>query len=358
VTREEEIQRSNSAKALAKEIADVKIEQLVRADLNQFNLEPWRHVFERVLLFNRDIVDADLSVLPASTVEGFINRCTSVKQALHNVLNYTVTSGDPNRQRPEMVAHLEAQFHDQYNHCAMPLTYAKSHSSVVQTEAAKLRSLAAEVAAAKEKFTQAVGEIDQQKQQNEKKANDMLEAMRKAAAEIGVSQEAAHFQSVARAFQRGSLRWLIAAAFAAILVFIGLAYLLDPQRPISKIPFLTNYTPPIDPGLPRDPGAMVEHALARVGIVSLLSTVLWFCLRNYSASRHNYIVNNHRAVALTTFQTFVAGTATPAVKDAVLLRASEAAFSAQSSGYLKGEGGEPPQVTHLTEIVKSAAGRD
>jgi hypothetical protein len=80
-------------------------------------------------------------------------------------------------------------------------------------------------------------------------------------------------------------------------------------------------------------------------------------LKNFSAMSHNRIINQHRAAALSTFQTFVTGTADAQIKSAILLQASQAIFSHQASGYLKGES-DTPQVTPIQEIFKSATRKE
>jgi hypothetical protein len=90
--------------------------------------------------------------------------------------------------------------------------------------------------------------------------------------------------------------------------------------------------------------------------ITLLLTALVFCLKNFSAMSHNYVVNRHRQTALTTFKTFVSSTDDPQVKNTVLVQATQAIFSPQPSAYLKGDS-ETPQVTPVYEIAKSVSGK-
>ena len=68
----------------------------------------------------------------------------------------------------------------------------------------------------------------------------------------------------------------------------------------------------------------------------LISATLW-AGEIYRAHRHNYLVNKHRADALTTFETFVRGTSEPQTKDAVLIQATQCIISSQPSGYIAQE---------------------
>ncbi len=102
---------------------------------------------------------------------------------------------------------------------------------------------------------------------------------------------------------------------------------------------------------------LAEHLVPRLVIVTLLSTALIFCIRNFSAMMHNLIVNRHRQTALTTFQVFVSGTGDEGTKNAVLIQSTQAIFAPQPSGYLKTDQ-EMPQMNQVTEIIRGATGKD
>ena len=87
------------------------------------------------------------------------------------------------------------------------------------------------------------------------------------------------------------------------------------------------------------------------GLPLLAAFVL--ALRNYSAAKHNYTVNRHKATTLATFEAFINGSANPEVKEAILLQAAKSAFDPQATGFLKGEG-DNSQFTQITEMVKAA----
>jgi hypothetical protein len=97
---------------------------------------------------------------------------------------------------------------------------------------------------------------------------------------------------------------------------------------------------------------LVTLAVARVIVISILSTAILFCVRNYSAARHNFVINRHRQNALSTFETFVKASRDDQTKDAVLLQATRSIFTPQVSGYLKTET-EAPSPNQIIEIMRN-----
>jgi len=178
------------------------------------------------------------------------------------------------------------------------------------------------------------------KQQQEAliKSNEALEAIRKAAAEAGVSQEAIHFQNEAREHSDTAAKWLRATAALGVLTIawgaLVIWYLQIPAD--AKI------------------AQIVQQSLGKIIILAGLSYGMLLCARNYSASRNNFVVNRQRENSLRTFETFVKAASTEDVKQAVLLQATSAIFSLQGSGYTTKDG-DTDQPSKMIEILRSAS---
>src|SRR6185312_16325799 len=101
---------------------------------------------------------------------------------------------------------------------------------------------------------------------------------------------------------------------------------------------------------------IVQEALAKFIVFSGLSYALLWCARNYSANRHNYVLNKHRENSLATFETFAkAAEGDPEIKSAILLQATTSIFAAQATGYSTKEP-EVDQPSKIIEIMRSAKG--
>jgi hypothetical protein len=101
-------------------------------------------------------------------------------------------------------------------------------------------------------------------------------------------------------------------------------------------------------------GHAVRSIAFRVVLLSFFTYFIAWSARNYRANRHNEVVNTHRRIALSTFETFAkAAEGDKDTKNAVLIQTTQAIFSAQRSGYLGKEPDAGPQST-IVEILRGS----
>ena len=167
-----------------------------------------------------------------------------------------------------------------------------------------------------------------------------LEKVRQAAAEAGVAQHAIHFKQEADSYSKQSYVWL---GFTVLLGVVTVAYALY-SLGYQLHEFALN----------APTGRLVAVALSRLIAISILSTGIVFCARNYFAVRDNFVINRLRQNALSTFETFVKAARDDQTKDAVLVQATRSIFASQTSGYLKGEN-DPPQANQIIEVIRGLA---
>jgi hypothetical protein len=163
-----------------------------------------------------------------------------------------------------------------------------------------------------------------------------LQKVRQAAAEVGVAQHATHFRDEAAAQNKQSKWWLIAtiAAFAATATWGVACFFITPPDSTSHL---------------------IQYAVAKLIILSALYYALVWSAKNFSAHRHNHVVNKHRQNSLSTFETFVkAARDDPDTKNAVLLQATQSIFSAQPSGYVHKDS-ESESPNKFIEIMRSVS---
>jgi hypothetical protein len=103
-------------------------------------------------------------------------------------------------------------------------------------------------------------------------------------------------------------------------------------------------------------GQSIQLAISKLIVLSVLYFAIIWGSRNYSAHRHNVVINKHRQNALSTFQAFVNAAEDKATKNAVLLRSTETIFSPNASGYLT-KGSEKQSTPQILEIVQNALGK-
>ena len=158
-------------------------------------------------------------------------------------------------------------------------------------------------------------------------AEDAVEAIRKAAGEAGVSQQAVAFRQEAESHRRAALFWGmgVAALSAYFLLFVltGDALWFKPDVEEGKSDLMTRF-------------ALVQSVADRVLVVGVFSFGLFFCVKNFMAHRHNAVVNRHRQNALETYTALVEATEDTGSRAAILQHAARSIFGAQDSGYVRG----------------------
>lgn len=179
-------------------------------------------------------------------------------------------------------------------------------------------------------------------QQYKRDANESLEAIRKVAAEQGVSQQAIHFKSEADSHESEAKKWLSRTVKVAIGLGIY-AILTLFMHNLTWIKPQTTYE-------------TVQLSVSKVLIFGTIFFMLGLCAKNYLAHRHNAVVNRHRQNALATYTAIVKAANSTANSDIVLNRAADCIFSPQSTGYSKGDvvdSGSPALLTVGPNSVKA-----
>jgi hypothetical protein len=171
----------------------------------------------------------------------------------------------------------------------------------------------------------------------ENETGAILDAVKKAAEEVGVTGEAKHFKEAAKKHSNAAWMWL-GLTTASIGLLAGLAY--------------WNLQYHMNDYQPGSWGKAVPFMVAKVIAFSVLYFLVVALLKNYRANRHNCVLNEHRANALSTFETFALSAKDPAVKDAILTTATESVFATRQTGYLQDE---PVQQSapQILEIIRN-----
>lgn len=156
---------------------------------------------------------------------------------------------------------------------------------------------------------------------------------------LGAAEYMKRFEAEANHHNTASWCWLAATAvFAIMILCAGLHFISVENQTIEAA---------VKHGLP----VAIATASTRLLVMSILSVGLFVSLRNYSACRHNFIVNKHRINALGTFELFRSA-ADDETKKAVLLQSMKAVFDPQNTGYLK-TAGETQHGTQIIELMQS-----
>ena len=181
--------------------------------------------------------------------------------------------------------------------------------------------------------------IEQTALDSSKQLKAILDDAITAAGKLGVSNQSSHFAGVAKTNQRVSWVWAGVIGIAVLASFFYALWLLPIQFEDIKDP-ISN-------------AKLSQMVLNKVLVVSILFFTIGWSARNYSAARHNFVTNQHRQKALSTFQTLVDGVDNDLqARNAILVYACQAIFMPTPSGYGKGDV-DVQQVTPALEIMSA-----
>lgn len=145
---------------------------------------------------------------------------------------------------------------------------------------------------------------------------NILEAVKSASSEIGVSKYTSIFKTEADGHNSQSKIWLVLMFLFLVTTGIFGFFLWFRPTEFVEIP------------------KTIQSIVGRMIILSSLFYLVHFSIRNYLSHRHNYTINRHRQIALDTFEIFVKSTSDEQTKNAVLLHATQAIFSSHKTGFL------------------------
>jgi len=153
-----------------------------------------------------------------------------------------------------------------------------------------------------------------------KESTAVLEKVRGVSAETGVAAHSTAFDQQAERHKKAARAWMIATLALGVVAAV-FAFLLFQGSLAGSDAIWTG-------------GHAVRSIAFRVVLLSFFTYFIAWSARNYRANRHNEVVNTHRRIALSTFETFAkAAEGDKDTKNAVLIQTTQAIFSAQRSGY-------------------------
>jgi hypothetical protein len=343
---QQDLETVATIKKMATEIAGLPLERLLHPELGPLGFTDSKDFFEDIQRYCGKLAQAALQFVPSNELGNIRQFIHALANEINNVVQFDGREGQQQRNRAlsGVLGARNNVLHTTAPYIAVAQALAPS-AMADPTIAEQIATLHRDFDNFYTVRNKALSEI-----------NDAKEAAKRAAQDVGITSESTHFQRAADTFRRTSWGWFTGIVVAAFGVLCAILFITTP--PASEDPsgiIVSNMAAPAtktNPPASRDALEVVEHSIVRIALLSLAFTLLLFCLRNFSAARHNYIVNQHRAIALTTFQTFVTSTSDQAVKNAILLQAAQSIFSASRSGYLKDES-DPPQITYINDVVKN-----
>lgn len=330
----------NALRETANRLANLPIENLLRQELGQVGFGFLIGDFKSAQLLCERIGRCSWRGVPTNTVLTIQTQFAPLQGAINAILTFNaLTSQNVTQERNVFGANFRQGFQTLYNNAVPHLCFCEIADRDPQESARAIGEALAQVQVAKGSFDAELSNIRQAMTKNKEEMTALVSGLQESAKVGAVTSESIHFKKLADEYRKGAIAWLIASLVAGVGLFLYVKNLqVEPEANEQTIELLARIVP---------------HLV----IITLLSTALLFCLRNFASLVHNVIVNRHRQTALTTFQTFVRSTSDQETRNAVLVQATQAIFAPQNSGFLKADS-DMPQISQVTEIVRGMAGKD
>lgn len=295
--------------------------------------------FRRALGLFDQLRSLSLDGYPASDLKKLADVATEMVnrfQAVENFSVSTVPGGEnPEQHRDNLVSNIANYYGNAFSVVSPAVAYGMQRGRDFDALGSQAKNLVEEIASAK-------AAAEAQGAEFTTEAERVLQSVRETAGKLGVAKHAEHFADEANAQMEESkkwLKWTVILAIATALVAVGALSSWLIWRPSF------------------DSAEAVQIAIAKVALFSVLYVGLVWSGRNYSSHRHNYTVNKHRQNSLRTFEAFVEAASDEPTKNAVLLQATQAIFSPQTTGYIQADGGDGYRMPQVLEIIRGTTGK-
>ncbi|WP_059436253.1 hypothetical protein [Anaeromyxobacter sp. PSR-1] len=274
---------------------------------------PAQRLINLVSLISLDAID-DLPIAHANAVR---SQADSIFSYFDQILKFTLEVGSPKQARDQFVAQVRTAYDHAWTALNPVIAYSLRRSS-------DFDRLEREARATIQSMKDRVAELEAEMAKRKADADETLKEIRKVAGEHGVSQQAIYFKDEAEAHDKLATTWLNRTVGLTIVL---LGYAVSTFF-IHKIPWLA----------PQGVYETAQLAVSKALVFVTIAFLLVLAARNYTAHRHNAVVNKHRQNGLVTYGALVKAASAGANSDIILTKAAECIFDSQSTGFAKGDG--------------------
>lgn len=285
----------------------------------QAAVEPARRLID---LFKR-LPIAALEDFPEATLQPIRQQADAIFNVVEQIRQFRLEDGNPAGTRQQIVEQLTNLYPSTWGILFPVIGYGAARVADFPRLEAQGR---AAVQSINDRTSELLRSLDTTRQQ----ADEALAAARRAAAEQGVSQQAAYFRDEALVHDREASTWkrnttvlsIVLAVYAASSVFVHKWEYLRPGSTFESAQLITS----------------------KVLIFAVMSYVLILAAKNFLSHKHNAIVNRHRQNALMTFNALAEAAKDQAAKDIILTHAASCIFAPQETGYSRSTSGPDPAI--------------
>jgi len=271
-----------------------------------------------------------LDDLPSNKLEQIKNKSNSDYSYFEEILKFTSEQENPHQIRQNLITKIKNAYQPTFDILHPIISYSTSKSADFKRLESEARSMIQSV-------KDHADELNKDLEKNKDEANQILEDIRKVAAEQGVSQQAIFFKEVSDCHEAQATKW----QNATIWLSIALGLYAIASIFFHKIPFIK----------PENSQDTIQLAVSKVLIFAVMTYMLYLSAKNFLANKHNSIINKHRQTALMTFKALVDAAQNTDNKEIILTHASSCIFSPQNTGFGRESGPSSPTAKSVVELL-------
>lgn len=309
--QETKAEAAKSLTAILQELTEIDADDLSRTTElgTELDFSDGVPLFGQTLSLLRRLRDSDLSLLPEQRLRELTDACSQIRNQFQAIRDFTTHQNNPAGTRDSYIRGVDSILNTHFPLLTTVVAFSGQDEAVMRGKREEIAKIVDSVATLQK-------EADRRVKATAESSKQILDQAKRTAASVGVSTHAKHFQKEADRHRRSGWGWLIATvALASIAGFVSWWTITKSLSDSSEW------------------FAVVQVALARLSLMALTYSVAIWSSRMYRAARHNEVINRHRVNAMKTFETFTAAGRDDAIKDAILMRATECIFHHQSSGF-------------------------
>lgn len=291
---------------------------------------------KRIIDLYKQLSLETLSDFGDKQLEQLKNQADADYNRFSEVLNFDVTPENATGRRDQLISQVQSAYQQTFNVLHPLIAYGMTRAVDFQRMENDARAMIQSVQDQAKKIT---SELEASQSQ----AEQILDDIRKVAAEQGVSQQSIYFKEEAERHENLAAEWRERTKkMAWTLGLYSVAAIF-----LHKIPWLT----------PSDVYQSAQLITGKVLVFAVIAYMLILFARNFLSHQHNAIINKHRQNALMTFTALVDAAKEEDHSDIVLLHAAQCIFAPQETGYARQESARGGMSISPVEFLRKASSR-
>ena len=313
-------------------IQDFDADKLSRKESlgEHFHLEGAVEPAKRHIELYRQLPTSILEVFPNDIIKSLKDLSHNLYNLLEEAMSFVPDGENPTGKRNQIINRITKQYDETFKFLHPLISYSLHRSADFPSLERNARDTIQEI---HDQAEMAMKELNKYKED----ADQVLQDVREAAAEHGVTQQAIYFKEEADGHNSQSNRWLLCTSFISLLL---LAYAV-----------VSVFSYKILGINPTDTYQMIQLGISKVLIFGVISYGLYLSARNFLSHKHNTIINRHRQNALMTYKALVEASGQESNREVITLQAAGCIFSPQSTGYTKESGIQSPSAKSMMELL-------